>query len=102
MLYISFLITIILFLLLGIHFVSAGDELFLTGIVKNINPESGTAIIEVKSGGCQGVRIFRVEDISELEDLIGKKISFSINSPICKQNEIYKMRNITLFKRGRR
>lgn len=99
---ISLLLTIILFLLLCINFVTAGDELFLTGIVKNINPKSGIATIEVKSGNCSGTRIFQTEDISELEDLQGKTISFFIDSPTCKGNEIYTMRKITLLKRGRR
>lgn len=92
--------SIIISLLLNIYFVSASDDLFLTGVVRNINSKSKIVSVEVKSGTCRGIRTFKIEDPAELEDLQGKKISFFINSSICKSDEIYEMRKISLLKRG--
>lgn len=85
-------------LFLNICSVNASDELFLTGVVRSVNSKSGMVIMDVKSEVCHGVRSFMVDDISILDGLTGKKISFFIDSSICKADKLYKMHKITLSK----
>jgi hypothetical protein len=68
------------------------DELFMTGIVKGIDHRTGIVTIEVKSETCRGIRHFKPEDASTINDTQqGKKISFRIDSPTCTDDRVYKM-----------
>ncbi len=68
------------------------DELFLTGIVKGIDQQTGIITVDVKSESCRGVRHFKLIDASSLKDTQpGKKISFRIDSSVCKSDIVYKM-----------
>jgi hypothetical protein len=69
----------------------AGDELFLTGIVKEIDHTTRTVLVDVKSSSCHGLRKFTVDDASQLDDFVNEKIDFSIDSSTCKSGEVYKM-----------
>ena len=97
-LYCLFFIVMILFLFPVIPPAHGADELYITGTVKYIDHRSGLVTVDVKSENCPGIRQFRVDDVSELEGLTGKKISFFINSSTCKGDAVYKMYDITLSK----
>jgi len=89
----KFLPALILFLafsVLNISPVYAGDELYLTGILKSVNVNAGTIVVDVKSQSCPGLRTFSVGNVSGLQGLKGKKFSFRINSSSCKGNTVYK------------
>ena len=79
--------------------VYATDELFLTGVVKHVDPREGLVTVDVKSGSCPGVKAFRTEDILKLEGAEGKKISFFINSSTCSPAETYAIHGITFLRR---
>ena len=69
--------------------VSAGDELYLTGILKSVDVKSGTIVVDVLSQSCPGLRRFSVDGAAGLQGSEGVKFSFSINSSSCKGNVIY-------------
>ncbi len=71
--------------------VYAEDELSLTGIVKSLNNKTRTAIIDVKSSSCRGLRTFTVDNPDVFQDLVDQKIIFSIDSSTCKRNETYRI-----------
>ncbi len=73
----------------------AVDELYLGGILQSVNVISGTVVIDVKSQSCPGPRIFKVDNAKDLEGLKGRRISFMLDSSVCKGNAIYKIRTIT-------
>jgi hypothetical protein len=89
------LVSILVFSVLSIHSVQAVDELYLTGIVRNVYLKSGLAVVDVKSQSCPGVRQFTFDNTVDMEGLEGKKISFSIDSSVCKIGGVYKIRTIT-------
>jgi hypothetical protein len=72
----------------------AVDELYLTGVVSTIDLRSGIVFVQVQSGNCRGLRKFRFDNTIDMEGLQGKKISFSINSSVCKAGEIYKITTV--------
>jgi hypothetical protein len=84
-------ITIIALLILYFNPAYAADELFLTGIIKSIDNNTKTVVVDVQSSSCHGIRTFVVNDPDALYDLINKKIDFSIDSSNCKRGEVYKM-----------
>lgn len=86
-----FLIWVGAFLVLCIHSSEAVDELSLTGIIRTINAHSRTVFIDVKSQSCPGLRSFKFDSSIDLEDMEGKKISFSIDSSVCRRDEVYKI-----------
>lgn len=90
---------VFLLFVLNVDTVSAADELFLTGIVKRIDPERHLVTVEVKSESCTGTMTFRIEDVSQLVASEGKKISFSTDTSICNPNEVHSMHGI-IFHRG--
>ena len=92
----ALLISILAFSVLSIHSVQAVDELYLTGIVRNVYLKSGLAVVDVKSQSCPGVRQFTFDNTVDMEGLEGKKISFSIDSSVCKIGGVYKIRKIAL------
>jgi hypothetical protein len=89
-------LSLFLFVLLSSHVLvisaTATDELFLTGIVKGIDQQTGIITVDVKSESCRGIRHFKLIDASTLEDTRpGKRISFRIDSSVCKSDIVYKM-----------
>lgn len=85
-----FILTVAL-LILFIHPLYAGDELYLTGIVKSVDHNTKIVVVDVQSASCHGVRKFTADYPSELDESVGKIINFSIDSSTCKDNEVYKM-----------
>lgn len=69
--------------------VFAEDELYLTGIVKNINPATAVVYVEVSSESCRGMRIFHVDDPGNLEKYVNMTISFYIDSSMCGDNKLH-------------
>jgi hypothetical protein len=89
-------LSLFLFVVLSSHVLvtsaPATDELFLAGIVKGIDQQTGIITVDVKSESCRGVRHFKLIDASTLKDTQpGKKISFRIDSAACKSDIVYKM-----------
>ncbi|NWF76933.1 MAG: hypothetical protein HXY53_10295 [Nitrospirae bacterium] len=74
------------------------DELYLTGIVKEVDFKKGVVTVEVLSKTCSGIKTFQTEDIEKLLDSEGKKISFFINTSTCIPNEIYTMHGCNFHK----
>ncbi|HAM53410.1 MAG TPA: hypothetical protein DCP92_22955 [Nitrospiraceae bacterium] len=70
---------------------SAGDNLYLTGILKRVNVKEGTIVVDVLSQSCPGSRVFSVNRASALQGQEEGKFSFSINSSSCKGSVIYKI-----------
>ncbi len=96
---ITFVLTILLIAsFLNIYPVIASDELFLVGIVKNIDYITGIVTVDIKTESCKGIRNFKALDLAEIEGLKDKKISFFIDSSICQNGKIYKMYRITLLR----
>jgi len=71
--------------------VSAGDELYLTGILRSVDVKSGTIVMDVLSQSCPGLRRFSIENAGDLRGSEGVKFSFTINSSSCKGAEIYRI-----------
>ena len=70
----------------------ANDNLFLTGTVKGIDDKTGIVTIDVKSRSCPGIRQFKVNDIKRADaGLIGRTISFPIDSSTCGDDKIHTM-----------
>jgi hypothetical protein len=91
------LIWIVAFSVLSIHSVEAVDELYLTGVIRSMDLRAGTVTVDVKSQSCKGMRRFRFDNTIDMEGLEGKKISFSIDSSVCKAGGIYKITAMTLM-----
>jgi len=91
--FIFLLITLFLiFTVLTVDQAVGTDELFLIGIVKGIDQQTGIITVGVKSESCRGVRHFKLIDASTLKDTQpGKKISFRIDSAVCKSDIVYTM-----------
>jgi len=70
----------------------AQDHLFLTGIIRSVDSNSGIIRINVTSEGCRGLREFK-EPEGEKDNmdasLIGKQIQFYIDSAICERGKVY-------------
>lgn len=92
-------ILIVFFLLFCFSSVYSSDELFLTGVVKQIDLKRSLVTVEVTSKSCSGDMKIRVDDISMLEGSTGKKISFFINASACDLNTIHSSDNIIFLKR---
>ncbi len=92
-----FILTVAL-LILFIHPLYAGDELYLTGIVKSVDHNTKIVVVDVQSASCHGVRKFVLDEPAILlEDFIGKIINFSIDSSTCESGKVY-----TMFPDGRK
>jgi len=89
--YLIVLILLVGFVVSFANTVYAVDELSLTGIVKSVNSKARTVIINVKSTSCLGLRTFTVDNVDDFQDLVDQKITFSIDSSICKRNETYRI-----------
>lgn len=79
------------FLILLTHSVHAADELFLSGVVKDIDYTARAVLVDVKSSSCKGIRRFAIPYPSQLDGLVGKRIDFFIDSSTCKRDETYTM-----------
>jgi len=79
---------------------SAGDELYLTGILQSVDVKSGTIVVNVISQSCPGLKRFSVDDATGLQGLKGVKVSFSINSSSCTGSAIYKIISTVVRNRG--
>lgn len=67
----------------------ADDELYLCGVVKEVNTKEGMVRIEVTSEGCAGEKIFKVPQVQELNRfLVGEARCFMINTNTCPQQQI--------------
>ena len=69
---------------------AAGDELFLTGIVKKVD-RFGNVTVDVTTKACSGERQFSIDDVSKAAKKIEQKISFYIDYPSCKAGHVHKM-----------
>ena len=65
------------------------DNLYLTGIIKNVNPVTGVAYVEVLSSSCRGMRTFRADDPEGLQYQVRRKVSFFIDSDTCKDTAVH-------------
>jgi hypothetical protein len=86
-----FIILAVALFILNVHSLYAADELYLTGIVKDIDHATRIVVVDVKSSSCHGIRKFSVDDASKLDDFVNERIDFSIDSSTCKSDEVYKM-----------
>lgn len=92
-----FILTVAL-LILYVHPLYAGDELYLTGTVKSVDRNTRKVVVDVQSTSCHGPREFTVDEPSILlDDFIGKIINFSIDSSTCESGKVY-----TMFLEGRK
>jgi len=87
----GFLVPVISSLILMSSPLIAGDELFLTGILRSVDPKSNTVVVDVLSQSCPGPRRFSVGNARVLQGREGGKVSFSINSSSCNGNVIYRI-----------
>jgi hypothetical protein len=79
------------FLLLTGSTAGAVEELHLTGILRNIDPKSNVATIEVISAQRHGVRRFKVDNPTAVASAQDKRIRFTIDATRCKANETCKI-----------
>jgi hypothetical protein len=70
------------------------EPLRLVGILKSVNFETGSIVIDVMTEGCRGERTFTFdpeEDTVFSPDLRGKRVEFLINSNQCSDRSTYKI-----------
>jgi len=87
----AILIFVMIIFLLGVNVAFGKDNLILYGIIKGINSKKQEITIDVKSGGCFGIRTFHIDldrkELKELKklkkDIIGKRVIFSLDSSVC-------------------
>ncbi len=91
-----FFIAIFILVFLNVNFVNAMDELFLRGELQSVDVFSKIATVDVKTQGCQDVNEFKVDDITKLDGLEGKTITFYIDSSTCKDGKVHTMHKIRL------
>jgi hypothetical protein len=73
---------------------AAEDDLYLTGIVKDVDHLRKTVSIDVASSSCQGMKKFVVDDVDVFEGLVNARINFFIDSSVCKGDEVYKVLSV--------
>lgn len=68
----------------------AVDELYLCGIVKDVNSRSGTVTVDVRSSGCRGIRTFNLSSSINIASFkVDEKRCFFIDSNVCEANKTY-------------
>ncbi len=89
---------IIFLLMVGIGTVSAqdikGDNLQLIGILKSVDVQLSRMVVDVKTEGCSGERIFRFDPsraYSFNPSATGETIEFFIDSPECTSRAVYEI-----------
>ena len=71
----------------------AGDELYLCGVVKEVNTQKSTVRIQVTSESCRGEKIFKVVKVQQLNRFsVGESRCFSINAASCRGQQIATIR----------
>jgi len=95
------LVSILAFSVLSIHSVGAVDELYLVGVIMGIDLKAGTVLVDVKSHNCKGLHRFRVDDASALGGLEGRKISFGLDSSVCRSEVLQKLSVISVLREER-
>lgn len=71
----------------------AEDELYLCGVVKEVNTRESTVRIQVVSEGCRGEKIFKVMKVQQLTHfLVGENKCFSIDTDTCPKQQIATIR----------
>jgi hypothetical protein len=73
---------------------TAQDHLFLTGVVRSVDSNSGIIRVNVTTEGCRGVREFKAPpDVAkDIEaSLVGKQMQFYIGSATCENGITYNM-----------
>ena len=78
----------ILFLIVIFTLSAAGaafslENLFLTGVITNINYRAKQVQIDLRNKGCRGLRTFTFYDFSKFKKTVGNKIEFYIDSENC-------------------
>jgi len=68
----------------------AEDELYLCGIIKDINQKNETIIIDVQSKSCHGLRKFKLHTLKEMQSVnTDERKCFFIDSNRCNVGFIY-------------
>ncbi|HEX8948048.1 MAG TPA: hypothetical protein VF790_03750 [Dissulfurispiraceae bacterium] len=81
--------------LAGLSSAYAVDELILRGTLQEIDSVSKTVVVNVKSGGCIGLKRFGIDDLSQIgSGSVGKDFSFMIDSSRCISGVQHKIRSI--------
>ena len=65
------------------------DQLYVTGIIKSVNPATGLVMVDVTSSSCHGMRTFKADNLDKLQAYIQQRISFFIDSNRCNVKETY-------------
>lgn len=67
----------------------ANDELYLCGIVKEIDTTNNRVLVDIASQGCKGTKLFQVPQSQQLNRFqVGEETCFMIDSNTCPQNHI--------------
>jgi len=85
-------VVLVVLLLLGVRTGLTIDNLYVTGVVRSVDPGSGTVRVDVTSEGCKGLREFQLskDAVRELDNsLIGKRTQFHIDTNMCERGKIY-------------
>lgn len=70
----------------------AVDNLYLCGVVKNVNEQKTLVTVDVKSGSCPGTRQFQlIAPQAASRFIVGEKKCFPIDSSHCNDNNIHKI-----------
>lgn len=87
--------TICAFMFSGILFCTpafALDELYLCGVVQNVDGKKAMVSINVKSDSCPGVKLFQLANPHAASRFIaGENKCFSIDSNNCRDNKTHKI-----------
>lgn len=65
------------------------DQLYLCGVVKEINAKEGKVRVKVTSEGCTGEKTFKVLRVQQLSKFVeGKTTCFMIDTSTCPQHQV--------------
>lgn len=64
------------------------DQLYLCGVVKEINAKEGKVLVKVTSEGCTGEKTFYVRRVQQLSKFVeGKSTCFMIDTNTCPKHQ---------------
>lgn len=89
---IGFFLVLSILTLICIRIGFARDNLFLTGIVRSYDSNTGIVRINVTSEGCKGLREFRAPEDAKGDidaSLVGQRLQFYIDSATCERGRVY-------------
>lgn len=67
----------------------AKDDLYLCGIVKEIDKTNNRVRVDITSQGCKGTKLFQVPQSQQLKRFqVGEETCFMIASNTCPQNQV--------------